>query len=308
MIETTNLTKHLDRKNIIIDFSLNAEPKECIGLLGRDETGKTILLKMLSGSTPPSSGQIKIGGIDIAIHPTKAKQIIGYQPQSLIGHNTMTVNELLGFIADIRGFNSIEKRKSVDRALARLELLETLNCPLETLSTELVHKVAIAQAILHTPSVLLLDNPTKGLEIDQKNKIGTLIKSLTDEMTVIIASPCPYELADVCNRALVIADGRLLADMPFAELQRRSRHCQAITFASESALDLLALAVLPGVAGIEEGRQAPGTVTVLAMPGQTIYPQVNALIANRGWKINSLRLEPGRLDDVVHHLSQEAQN
>lgn len=103
-----------------------------------------------------------------------------------------------------------------------------------------------------------------------------------------------------------MAGSRLVADNPLPDLQRDSRHFQAVTLAADTPLDLLALAVLPGVAGIEEHRHAPGTVTVLAMPGHTIYPHINTLIASRRWKINSLNLEPGRLNDVVHHLSQEA--
>lgn len=306
MIDITNLTKDIHKKNIIIDFSFNAQPKECIGLVGHDSVVKTTLIKLLSGSIPPSTGHIKIGGFDIVSYPREAKHITGYQPQSLAGHRTMTVNGFLNFIAAIRGFSGIEKRKRIDRVVARLELSHTLKCPLEMLPKGLKRKIAIAQAILHTPGLLLLDNPTEGLEPDQKNKIGTLIKSLNEEMTVVIASECQKELTSICKRALVIASGRLLADLPFTELQRKSRHYQAITLSADGALDLLALAVLPGVAGIEENRQLPGTVTILAMPGQTIYGHVNALIANRGWKINSLSLELGRLDDVVNHLSQEA--
>jgi len=308
MIEIKNLTKRLGRNNIIIDLSFNVQPKDCIGLVCHDNVVKSTLIKILSGSIPPSTGHIKIGGIDIVAEPLGAKYITGYQPQSLVVHRTMTVSGFLCFIAAIRGFSGLEKRKRIDRVVARLELSHTLKCPIEMLSKELKRKLALAQAILHSPELLLLDEPTEGLEPDQKNNIALLIKSLNEEMTVVIASGCTKELTSICNRALVIANGRLLADLPIVELQCKSRHYQAITLTAESALDLLALAVLPGVAGIEEDRHAPGTVTILAMPGQTIYRHVNALIANRGWKINSLSLELGRLDDVVHHLSQEASN
>ena len=115
-----------------------------------------------------------------------------------------------------------------------------------------------------------------------------MLQSLTQEMTVIVASRHCDELSDLCTRALVIAGGRLVADTALPNLQRDSRHFQAVTLTAESPLDLLALAVLPGVAGIEEHRHAPGTVTVLAMPGHTIYPHINTLIASRRWKINAL--------------------
>lgn len=163
----------------------------------------------------------------------------------------------------------------------------------------------MAQALLHSPSLLLLDEPTEGLCPDQRLKFRALIESLSEEMTIIIASRHYQELADICTRALVMAGGRLVADASLPDLQRSSRHFQAVTLAADTPLDLLALAVLPGVAGIEEDRHAPGKVTVLAMPGHCIFSAINALITHRGWNITSMNLEPGRLNDVVHHLSQE---
>jgi ABC-2 type transport system ATP-binding protein len=308
MIEIINLTKYLGRKSIIRDFSFSAQRQECLGLFGNEGAGKTTILKMISGSIKPCSGHIKIFGNDIVLNKFQAKKVSGYQPDHTLSHSTMTVKGFLNFIAEVRGFRGEEKRKMVDRAVARLELWRALKCPIDSLSIGLKRKVAIAQAILHDPALLLLDEPTEGLPPHQKQKIRMLIKSLNDDMTIIVASRAPEELAGVCNRALVIVDGRLMIDASLAELQRSSRHYQAVTLAADTPLDLLALAVLPGVAGIEEDRQNPGTVTVLAMPGQAIYPHINALIATRHWKIKSLNLEPGRLDDVVHHLGQEALN
>ncbi|MHA6574198.1 ABC transporter ATP-binding protein [Pseudomonas yamanorum] len=305
MIEITSLTKKMGGKAIIQDFSFSAQPQECLGLFGNDGAGKTTLIKMLASSILPSSGHIKVFGHDITLNTFHAKKVTGYQPECL-SYGAMSVTGFLGFIAGIRGFRGSEKRKMIDRAVARLELGRILKCPVDTLPAGLKRKVAIAQAILHDPSLLLLDEPTEGLNAEQKHKVRMLIKSLNDEMTIIVASRMPEELASICNRALVIADGRLVADMPLPELQRSSRHYQAVTLAADTPLDLLALAVLPGVAGIEEDHEMPGTVTVLAMPGQTIYPHINALITHRRWKINALKLEPGRLDDVIHHMRQEA--
>ncbi|SDU99132.1 ABC transporter ATP-binding protein [Pseudomonas mucidolens] len=308
MIEITNLTKKRGRSVVINDLTLRVQHQECVGLFGHDGAGKSTLINLLSGSIPRSSGSIKISGFDISTQPLHARKIIGYQPESTLSHSTMTVKAFLTFIAEVRGLRGIDKRKMVDRAVARLELWQALNSPLETLPPGLRRKVALAQAILHDPKLLLLDEPTEGLDASQKHKIRILIKSLAQEMTVVTASRNPEEVSSICSRALVLGEGRLLADIPLQELQRSSRHHQAVTLAADGPLDLLALAVLPGVAGIEEDRVSPGSVTVLAMPGQIIYPHINTLIANRRWKINRLTLEPDRLSDVIHQLSQEAPN
>ncbi|KAF2406101.1 ABC-2 type transport system ATP-binding protein [Pseudomonas antarctica] len=305
MLEISSLTKYQGKRTVITDLSFFAQRQECIGLFGEDGAGKTTLLNLIAGLVTPSGGHINIQGFDTQTHPLQARKALGYQLQGGLSHHTMSVKGVLNFMADIRGFSGAEKRSRVDRAAMRLELSRVLNAPIDTLSLGLKRKVAIAQAILHTPSLLLLDEPTEGLATNQLLKFRTLIHSLTEEMTVIIASRHCNELSSICTRAAVIAGGRLMADTPLPDLQRHSRHFRAVTLAAETPLDLLALAVLPGVAGIEEDRHAPGTVTVLAMPGHNIYPAINALIASRGWNITSLNLEPGRLNEVVHHLSQE---
>ena len=306
MIEIQNLTKYLDKKNIINSFSFIANRKECLGLFGDDPAVKTAVLNMIAGSTSPSSGHINIQGFNTQTQSLKARRLVGYQVDRDLDHPTMSVKAFLNFIAAIRGFHGNEKRTRVEEAVTRLELWPVFNTPLNALCSGLKRKVAIAQAILHGPAVLLLDEPTEGLAPDQKHRFKALIHSLTQEMVVIIASRHSDELSEVCTRALVIAGGRLVADTPLLELQRNSRHFQAVTLTADTPLDLLALAVLPGVAGIEEHRHAPGTVTVLAMPGHAIHPHINTLIANRRWKINTLNLEPGRLNDVVRHMSREA--
>lgn len=304
MIEISNVTKYMDKKNIISDLSFSANQHECLGLFGEDPAAKTLLLNILSGTTSPSSGHVTVQGINPQV--LKIKKAIGYQLDRDLGHPTMSANAVLHFIASIRGFHGAEKRARVEHAAMRLELWPILNAPLDTLCTGWKRKVAIAQAILHGPALLLLDEPTEGLAPDQKHTFRALIRSLTQEMTVIIASRHCDELSELCTRALVLAGGRLVADTPLPDLQRDSRHFQAVTLTAHTPLDLLALAVLPGVAGIEEHRHAPGTVTVLAMPGHNISSHIHTLIASRRWQISSLHQESGRLNDVVHHLSREA--
>ncbi|AZF09941.1 ABC transporter, ATP-binding protein [Pseudomonas sp. R2-37-08W] len=305
MIEVSNLTKYLGKKSVISDFSFCAQRKECVGLLGEHGAGKTTLLNLLSGMIKPTSGHISIQGFSTQTDSVLARQAVGYQLQGGITHHTLSVKSILNFVAAARGFSGAEKRRHMDRVATRLELLPVLNCPIDVLSQDLKRRVAIAQAIVHSPSVLLLDEPMEGMNAEQRLKFRALVQSLNEEMSVIIASRHYDWLSDICTRALVIASGRLIIDASLEDLQRSSRHFQAVTLAADPPLDLLALAVLPGVAGIEEDRLNPGKVTVLAMPGHAIFPAINSLITHRGWNITSLHLEPGRLNDVVHPLSHE---
>lgn len=305
MIEIINLIKCQGTRKIINDVSFSAQHHECVGLFGEDSIAKTALLYLMSGSTLPSSGHVTIEGFNTQTHPFKAKKSVGYQLDQDLAPPKMSVKEFLHFIAAVRGFHGMEKRVRVEHTVTRLELQPVLNAPLDALSTGFKRKISIAQAILHDPALLLLNEPSKGFTPDEKHGLKKLIGTLRQEMTVIIASRDCDELSELCSRALVIAGGRLMADTPLPDLQRDSRHYQAVTLTADTPLDLLALAVLPGVAGIEEHRHAPGTVTVLAMPGHTIYSHINALIASRRWKINSMYLEPGRLNEVVHQLSRE---
>jgi ABC-2 type transport system ATP-binding protein len=306
MIEISNLTKKLGKQHVINDLSLVAQGQECIGLFGHGGAGKTTLLKLMAGLLKPCSGHVSILGFNTRTHRLQVAQAIGYQPEPGINRSTMSVAGFLNLIATFRRFCGAEKRKRLDRIIMQLELSALLKEPLNALPMGLQRKVALAQAILHDPGVLLLDEPTEGLSPYQQCKIRTLIQTLAEEMTVIVATRDCDALSGICTRALVIGGGRLLADTPMSELQRSSRYYRAVTLAADTPLDLLALAVLPGVAGIEEDRHSPGTVTVLAMPGHAIYPPISALIAKRGWQITALNLEPGRLNDVVHHLSQGA--
>lgn len=306
MIEISNLTKQVGRQRVISDLSWVAQGRECIGLFGHGGAGKTTLLKLMAGLLKPSSGHVSILGLNTRTHRRQVAQAVGYQREPEINHSTMPVAGFLNLIATFRRFYGAEKRKRIDRITMQLELSGVLNEPLNALPIGLQRKVALAQAILHDPGVLLLDEPTEGLSPYQQGKVRALIQSLAEQMTVIVATRDCDGLSGICTRALVIGGGSLLADASMAELQRSSRYYRAVTLAADTPLDLLALAVLPGVAGIEEDRRSPGTVTVLAMPGHAIYPPISALIAKRGWQITTLNLEPGRLNDVVHHLSQEA--
>ena len=303
MIEIKNLTKRFAQHTAVDDLSFSVQPGEVLGFLGPNGAGKSTTMKMLTGFLAPTSGSASILGFDIQKDTLKAQQQIGYLPEGAPCYGDMTVRSFLEFIAEVRGFKGAAKRERVAKAVAQVELEAVLEQSIETLSKGFKRRVGLAQAILHDPKVLILDEPTDGLDPNQKHQVRKLIQSLAHDKIVIISTHILEEVSAVCTRAVVIAHGKLLADGTPLELESRSRYHQAVTLVAEEALDQAALAALPGVAGVEENA-LEHSLSILAKPGEVIFAQVNALIAERGWKVRELNVERGRLDEVFRSLTR----
>jgi len=303
MIEIKNLTKRFALHTAVDDLSFSVQAGEVLGFLGPNGAGKSTTMKMLTGFLAPTSGTASILGFDIQKDTLKAQRQIGYLPEGAPCYGDMTVRSFLEFIAEIRGFKGAEKRERVAKAVAQVELEAVLEQSIETLSKGFKRRVGLAQAILHDPKVLILDEPTDGLDPNQKHQVRKLIQSLAYDKIVIISTHILEEVSAVCTRAVVIAHGKLLADGTPLELESRSRYHQAVTLVAEEPLDKDALAALPGVAGVEENA-LEHSLSILAKPGEVIFAQVNALIAARGWKVKELNVERGRLDEVFRSLTR----
>ena len=303
MIEIKNLTMRSAQHTAVDDLSFSVQPGEVLGFLGPNGAGKSTTMKMLTGFLAPTSGSASILGFDIQKDTLKAQQQIGYLPEGAPCYGDMTVRSFLEFIAEVRGFKSAEKRERVAKAVAQVELDAVLEQSIETLSKGFKRRVGLAQAILHDPKVLILDEPTDGLDPNQKHQVRKLIQSLAHDKIVIISTHILEEVSAVCTRAVVIAHGKLLADGTPLELESRSRYHQAVTLVAAEPLDQAALAALPSVAGVEENT-LEHSLSILAKPGEVIFPQVNALIAERGWQVKELNVERGRLDEVFRSLTR----
>ena len=302
MIDIRNLTKRFAQHTAVDDLSFQVQPGEVLGFLGPNGAGKSTTMKMLTGFLAPTSGTASILGCDIQTQTLEAQRQIGYLPEGAPCYGDMTVRGFLDFIAEVRGFRGAEKTLRVQRAVEQVELEKVLEQSIETLSKGFKRRVGLAQAILHDPRVLILDEPTDGLDPNQKHQVRKLIQSLAKDKIVIISTHILEEVSAVCTRAVVIAAGKVVADGTPMELESRSRYHQAVTLVAEGELDRAALAALPGVAGVEDN--AEGSLTLLAAPGQVIFPQVNELIRQRGWQVKELDVERGRLDEVFRSLTR----
>ena len=260
MIELNNLTKRFAQHTAVDALSFSVEPGEVLGFLGPNGAGKSTTMKMLTGFLTPTSGSASIFGCDIQTQALQAQRQMGYLPEGAPCYGDMTVRGFLEFIAEVRGYRGADKRVRVDTAVGQVELESVLGQSIDTLSKGFKRRVGLAQAILHDPRVLILDEPTDGLDPNQKHQVRELIKGLARDKIVIISTHILEEVTAVCTRAIVIARGQLVADGTPLELQSRSRYHQAVTLVGEGPLDDVALAALPGVPSavreldVERGR------------------------------------------------------
>lgn len=221
MIELRQLTKRFARHTAVDALSLTVRPGEVLGFLGPNGAGKSTTMKMLTGFLAPTSGTALIQGFDIQTQTRQAQRLIGYLPEGAPCYEDMRVGAFLGFIAEVRGYRGEEQRRRVARVVEQLELDRVLGQTIDTLSKGFKRRVGLAQALLHDPQVLVLDEPTDGLDPNQKHEVRTLIARMAPEKAIVISTHILEEVEAVCTRAIIIAGGRVVADATPAALAGR---------------------------------------------------------------------------------------
>jgi ABC-2 type transport system ATP-binding protein len=222
MIKTQNLSKNYSGLLAVDDVSINVEPGEVLGFLGPNGAGKTTTMRMIAGFIAPTGGSASICGHDVATEPLAAKRELGYLPEGAPTYGEMTVRAFLDFIADLRDLQGARRRERLDYVIGRLQLEPELEKTVETLSKGFKRRVGLAQAIVHDPRVLILDEPTDGLDPIQKNQVRTLIAEIAQHKTIVISTHILEEVDAVCTRAVIIARGRVVADDTPAGLKSRA--------------------------------------------------------------------------------------
>jgi ABC-2 type transport system ATP-binding protein len=212
MIRIENLTRHFGAFTAVDNLSFQVQPGEVLGFLGPNGAGKSTTMKMITGFLQPSSGRVDIFGYDMWRNPLPAKKMLGYLPEGAPSYGEMSVQSFLAFIADVRGLRGAEKQRAIAAAAEKSALTEVMAQTVDTLSKGYRRRVGIAQAILHDPQVLILDEPTDGLDPNQKHHVRELIRSLSQEKLVIVSTHILEEVSAVCTRAMIIARGKLVVD------------------------------------------------------------------------------------------------
>jgi ABC-2 type transport system ATP-binding protein len=306
MITTKNLSKRYGEILAVDDVSFSVNPGEVLGFLGANGAGKSTTMRMIAGFIAPSAGSVSVCGHDIDRSPVEAKACMGYLPEGAPSYGEMTVGEFLDFVADIRGLDGARRRERRAIVVERLALAPVIDQVVETLSKGFRRRVGLAQALIHDPKVLILDEPTDGLDPNQKHEVRRLINELSKDKLVIVSTHILEEVHEVCTRAIIIAAGRIVADETPSALEARSRYHHAVSLRFDKLEDLAAarreIAALAEVSEVEADEREL-KLTAVPRPGKNALPAVSALITRYDWDVPELHLESGRLDEVFRTLT-----
>ena len=288
------------------DLSFQVEPGEVLGFLGPNGAGKSTTMKMLAGFVSPTAGSAQICGYDVETRSLQARRCLGYLPEGAPSYPEMTPAGFLAFVADVRGLAGAERKARIEEVIGLLNLDSVLNQTIETLSKGYKRRLGLAQALLHDPQVLILDEPTDGLDPNQKHEVRQLINTISQDKVIIISTHILEEVDALCSRAIIIAHGRILADDTPANLETQSRFHNAVTLriADRSALTEAreALAGLPAVANVESDADSD-KLTAFPKPGKQPLADISEMAMARGWELKELHLESGRMDEVFRTIT-----
>ena len=304
-IKVESLRKDFGAFTAVDGVTFDVNRGEVLGFLGPNGAGKSTTMKMITGFLAPSGGQIRVDGMDVGRHSKEVKQRIGYLPEGAPAYGDMTVTGFLGFIADIRGYRGMEKRERIQAAIDKVNLAGVVHKPIDTLSKGFKRRVGMAQAILHDPPILVMDEPTDGLDPNQKHEVRELIRAMAQDKAILISTHILEEVNAICDRAVIIAHGRLVFDGTPQALEAMSRRHNAVTITFAGGLPESAEQRLCALDNIAEVVCEPtlGRLMVLPGGGVSIAGQVTRLVRDEGWEIEELYVAAGQLDEVFRRIT-----
>ncbi len=309
MIQVDAITRRYRDFVAVDDVSFAISPGEIVGLLGHNGAGKTTIMKMMTGYLEPTTGTISIDGLDVSRNRQKIQKKIGYLPENCPVYPDMTVIDYLDYAAALHGLSESERAPLVVAAIDRTGLREKATESIATLSRGYRQRTGVAQAILHRPKFLILDEPTNGLDPTQIQHMRGLIKELAREATVIISTHILQEVQAICDRVIILKDGKKALDARIADLQQESRLLLATNAAADRIVPLVrSLADVFAAELIESAGQPPGTFQYAITVADNRQRQQTAatiarLVQQHDWQLFSLHFQARTLETVFSDIS-----
>ena len=308
LLDLQNLTKRFGRLTAVDAMTCSVARGEVLGFLGPNGSGKTTTMRMVTGFLPPTSGSAEVCGHEVTRAPIEVKRRVGYLPEGAPLYGDMTPVELLDFVARIRGFGGPDKSSRIEKAVASLMLEEVAHRPIDTLSKGFKRRVGIAQAILHDPEVLILDEPTDGLDPNQKHEVRGLLNDLAGDKAIVISTHILEEIEALCTRAIVISRGRLVADEAPEALLARSAYNNAVRvrIGAEQMADTVSVLSSAKLRFIDKSA-LNGRANLVVQFEDGDERDLEAVVTNALADGNlggaEIQRERGRLDDVFRNLT-----
>ena len=306
-LKVRGVIKRFGSRTAVDNLSFDVRRGEVVGFLGPNGAGKTTTMRMLTSFYTPDDGTLLVNGVDTQENDIETRRSIGYLPENNPLYADLLVKEYLSFVADLRRMPQSERRENTERTIEETGLEEVFYRPINQLSKGYRQRVGLAQAILHRPSILIMDEPTEGLDPNQRITIRELIRSLGQERTVMLSTHVMQEVHASCERVLMIARGRLVADSLVADLLKQTTGAKRVHVEVEGDRIESGLNNLNGVASIEREGSADGRKRYVLSVDQDAdpRPEIFELAKRRGWVLWELHEDAADLEDVFHELTTE---
>jgi ABC-2 type transport system ATP-binding protein len=299
MIRIENLVKTFGAKRAVDGVSFTVERGEVLGFLGPNGAGKSTTMRMITGFMPASSGKVSVGGHDVAESPLEAKRLIGYLPENAASYPDMTVKGFLEFAAELRGLSGGKRKQSVERVVETCFLGSVLRQSIDTLSKGYKHRTCLAQALIHDPEVLIMDEPTDGLDPNQKHEVRNLIRNLGKTKAIVFSTHILEEVDAACTRAIIIDRGKVVANGTPEELRNLSDLAGAVTLSAHGASQ----EKLSELGRVENLNGAWRIYPRDKSRASELAQSVVELVAREGWRVEGMFSERGELDEVFRRIT-----
>ena len=311
MIKVENLTKAFGPKLAVNDVSFHVERGEVLGFLGPNGAGKSTTMRMVTGFIPPTAGRITVGGHDVVENPIAAKRLMGYLPENAPGYADMTVQGFLNFSAELRGLQGTARKQAIHRAVELCFLENVLYQTIDTLSKGYKHRTCLAQSLIHDPEILIMDEPTDGLDPNQKHEVRNLIKKMGEKKAIIFSTHILEEVEAVCSRVIIIDRGRIVANGTPQDLKARSTFAGAVHLQARGMPAAVLNEKLSGIAGAarveilaeHDGRVEARVYSDKSAAGGSLTKSVAELAAQLNWRLDEIHTEEGHLDEVFRTIT-----